>query len=609
VLSNTAELAAALVVARTTPAPATRTATLRVWRVAILIAAPLMAAWAAVALVGPEYTGAVLIKAHADADAKDPNRLALLADGLGQQLSGLVWGDRPQTTSSAQTASVLGGFAGPAGHSVRLARDGADFRMQVTSSSRFEVQQQLQWLAEQYNTKVLKPAELESARIARERLTISQRVDQWERDLAALSWHSGAADSLTTPGGEKDFALLIELRGRFHAARQTLEDRRLALAESIRSRDELRLAPLPTAAIVAPTAREEAYSADRVLQEDSRHLRVQLLQLRSAILQIGDDSTAAMNEVLRLSDELSRILDSPDAANADPARRILFERIAEGAGELHGKSAAFAHEWSDQFAAVQTKAVDPQKRDILDAYAAMTRAQGDFNYALNRILNSLRLRLQTLAEHTEDEARSHVLNAEVVRLFHELQAAYRRFATTSGGLQSRDNYVLNAALDTVQALTQRTSRAREALDTRLEGAALQQARADRLARLAAADARIEETRTDVDNLLDGLSELHGSLAEMLDRLPNMVRADADREAAARERVRLEPLVTEARERIRQLDAAAAVIVDPQAVAVTVRPPGDYPDNSDRLLIAGAAGWLGTVALVLALSHSRSERLA
>src|SRR5690606_34810528 len=126
-----------------------------------------------------------------------------------------------------------------------------------------------------------------SAAAARQELrtqrdALASLVDAWRKELDALRLQEQAAQNsgpLAPAGAE--FTVLSELQTQFDGARQVLEERRAVLAEALRTRDELRRAPPPSVATVDPGEREGAYAADRVLQEDLRHLRVQLLQVRT----------------------------------------------------------------------------------------------------------------------------------------------------------------------------------------------------------------------------------------------------------------------------------------------------------------------------------------
>jgi vacuolar-type H+-ATPase subunit H len=180
---------------------------------------------------------------------------------------------------------------------------------------------------------------------------------------------------------------------------------------------------------------------------------------------------------------------------------------------------SFLEQWSSAFSAVQSQEIDPLSGALPDLHLSARGALNSFLFDAEKRLTAMRGQLEPSPEGVNVDARFFVLQSDLVRGFQALQQAHHHFAFAAGGLDTRENFRLDSALNRARGLRRRTQERIRRIEEHLERQAAQLAleqfsrdREDARARLNVvreeADAAVQEMVALQDglNLSAGMSE-------------------------------------------------------------------------------------------------------
>lgn len=532
----------------------------RAARFGIAVLCPLATAAIAVFAVGPAFRGTV----------------AISLEGGAESVSLSPWVDRLTLFVSREVSPDA---------EVRFDPTDALLRITIERPRLSELRQSLQDVGVTLTARVAKLSDDAVAEATRLRQPLLDERYRIRNELASLD---------DPPGGEATDAEPADPFEQLLRAVGSAEDYRMALArlrarqDDVQARrEEMLQAPIPSAASVDPEARRQAYSQDEVLQEDLRHLEVQLAQIRSALLEIQQNATGKLEAVLNAAKSLEDLLEAPEAIAATGDLRAALERVVGLAADHRHRTTRFAQVWTESFVSLKDMAVDPMETKLLDASDRLAESVREHVYESTAAISGLRNSLNNATEEAERESQGHALSAVALRRFRELEAAERSFDSAASDTYARDNYLLDAARHTARALIHRTSRIRDELDTGLNDAARERARARRQQDIAELTAELASIRAETSRQVDDLLAVQDRIKAMATRAPDEVRVRGDLQLARQKQAWLNAHAEE-------VDTALGRLVDPSAAGFSARvvelTADDAPANLTVLLVAGGAVW-------------------
>jgi len=549
----------------------------------LLLVVPLLSAAVALKLVNKEYPGTLLASLAPESQSAD----RVIADWQAllhtftwkfcqdQGAHDLPVGYRIDNTDQANAVRIT--LLAPTKQlaQARLARFPAGFRdaiEQNTAEQRGQIVESRARIASklaELNTKVQATAEAADG----------APNDQVETPLAAL-----AASCERTEQHWKSYARVHE-----------------RLADTHSRRDALEQAPAVKNAVVDPAARDTAYAAHSTLQEDMRHLEIQLHQARVSMLAIDDEARASLNGLLAASGEIGRLLDEAVSGVTSPAQRTLLEQTAEKSAEYHLITTRFAQEWTREFLNLRELNLNPQSADVLSFYDRLVRQVRDYRQASEEAIATLRRRVSTLTERSDDSPATHAVDVTITRRFQEILAAYRDFERVAGDLDAADNYLLNAAIESARGLWHRTEAARREVDAELEQRALRRAVEDRNERISALTAEIDRLRTELLNHVDAVMHENVETARITGELPEHVAAATTGAVTQHRRELLEVQIELLTDEDAELAAEAARLDVPATTNFSDAHVANLPENLTHVagagLLAGAFGLLAVLGFL------------
>jgi len=273
----------------------------------------------------------------------------------------------------------------------------------------------------------------------------------------------------------------LEARARFAAASDEV--------------DRLLSQPEPTHGVVDAEERSEVLQADAALQQDLRELGVNLHELKQHLLKVWQKSASDLDRAKTATGEFNAMLsskfevlvsteivgsDSGLLASAEEYRRVL-DSLAEG--------------WEREFAALRGLEVDPLSGDILALYQRLRAIVSDFLFAASKHLMALRASVVLLGTESEDLARLHVVESDLVRAFQRLQTTHRRFEFSASAIDPHENFRLDAALTSARGLSRRSHHRVQSIDEALRRQAAERARKQQEAAKQRAQDELEHWRS------------------------------------------------------------------------------------------------------------------
>ncbi|MCB9850689.1 MAG: hypothetical protein H6817_08280 [Phycisphaerales bacterium] len=568
------------------PAPARKRRGLRVLRFLVLLILPLVMAAGALVVVPKQFPATV----HVDRANARPQTSATSDADIRSLLLDYAWAYARQSSERGKdVAWSLDAAASDAGWDLRL-----------TGPTRKVAEAQLAEFSSGLKAHIATVTSAQRERLTEKERDIAQRLSDLSGLLSAVDaeiTNSQVAVNERTP--------LEELTDT-NAATRIQWGQYTELRDRVRSvtasRDALQEAPPIEHAVVDAEARESAYRNHIPLQEDMRHLEIQLFQIQSTMVAIGKEGGDSLNTVLAAAEEIGKLTETAAAENATAAERPLLEQTSEKAAEYHHIATIFAQAWTRDLLRLEELQVDARTAEILRVYDEAAKRIRDFQQDSEQATATLRRRIRALGEQADPNAATQVAQATLVRKAHDLQTAYRTFDRSANELIAQDNYLLDAALQSARGLWQRTQATRRDIDDALEQQAVQRAREERTARIAAMTAEIESTRGDIVTLVDEIKAQSDAAQQIIDRLPAYVIAATAGESARDRRVLLESRANELSQDLADIRVTRDAIVSFDDLAITTTPADNWPQNLETVAGAGLLAW--SLGLLLTLGVVR-----
>ncbi len=323
-------------------------------------------------------------------------------------------------------------------------------------------------------------------------------------------------------------AMLIRwrsLRSDFSATRQQI-------SEAAAGVDRLRSESEPTYGVVTAEDRRRGLESDAALQQDLKELEVHLSQLKLHLLNVWQNTAGRLDQLLGASDDLIKTASISDDARPDPIVQAPVQGVASETETYRNTLMAFTQLWTTEFTALQRLHVDPASGELLDVYHRVRTMLNDFLFAASKGLSAIRSHLSALGRMTADNARRHVLESNLTRAFQALQAAHHRFEFAAGGLDTPDNFRLDAALRSARGLRRRIVEQFQQLEQRLQVEAGDRARNQHVLSVAAAERSLEQTRAASEQTIEQLFSVQDGLIRAVELGEDFLRAVLQAELAA-----------------------------------------------------------------------------
>lgn len=388
-----------------------------------------------------------------------------------------------------------------------------------------------------------------------------------------------------------------DLTARWDSLRVDFDLVRGNVRSAVTSLEQLESSPAPSHGVVSASTRAEALTADSSLQQDLRELGLRLTEARAQLLRQGGEAQAALNQLQESERAFDEIVARTRDAALPPAMRDETNELARRAERYGQALSAFGKSWLETFSALQSTGIDPLSSDILDAHERLRSATGDFLFSANESLSAMRRHVSTLSDMQVDGTRFPILESDIVRAFHGLQAAHHRFGFASAFVESADNFRLDAAMRGARGLRRRTQDRIRIIEKGLEADAARRAREQRNADLLLADRLVRQARQTADDTVGHLVELQAQLNTAAEQSESFHSALRRLEAATS---RLEAVQTHRELTVAQLDSLQS-----RRERAEYAPPVElascgvsgYPVNlMERLIFGSVAGSLSLIAL-------------
>jgi hypothetical protein len=305
---------------------------------------------------------------------------------------------------------------------------------------------------------------------------------------------------------------LNELLNRWTTLRESFDDARQQLQQASDDLTALETAPEPAHGVVADDERQQAYAADKALQQDLQELGVNLTELKLHLLTVWQRSSGALERLQLASEDLAAIAsgDSRKPPSIDAGRDTTV--AVETAGNDYVETVGtFFQVWKREFATLRQLEPDALSGEVLDLYYRLQRLLGDFLFHAGKRLSALRVAVNRLNTDPRDDARRHVFQSDLIRAFHTLQAAHHRFEFAVEAIETAQNFRLDAALRAARGLRRRSQDRIRRIEHRLQAEALKRAKMQRVDQLATAKALVRRVRQATDQTVDELVALQDNV--------------------------------------------------------------------------------------------------
>ncbi len=395
--------------------------------------------------------------------------------------------------------------------------------------------------------------------------------------------------------------------------RASLQQIRENISNFSLEREKLQASPEPNIVEIEPAVRQNAYNKNVVLSEDLRLLEVRMQQLRSTMLQVLEKANEQLDNLLAEANLLCQLPDAPEVASIPSDLRVLFDRLVENAQDYRLRAISFAQDWTRCFIELQNMKIDPSDPTILVTYDRITKQIADYMFENTGSLTALNLRVRLIKERAANNAKTFAFTDLLNRRYQNLRDAHQVFETAGSQLNSQKNYVLSAALESVQGLVYRSRNVRQELDQALEIKAREHIilqRQKRLAELATEISKQREYASEkTDLILETQRRIHQSLVTVPDFVKTVARTAAAEEKLSLIETQLAELETQRESFMSSIRLTSPVL--PDAVQASQPIIDSRPDNLSRMVCYSMFAWcvtlltfLGTAKIItVARKHS------
>lgn len=359
---------------------------------------------------------------------------------------------------------------------------------------------------------------------------LSNLVSQLQERVAhAQAQVDSATASLPSADPRIDRDALVQ---RWQSLRTDFAATRTQLAEAAAGVDRLRSEFEPTHGIVRADDRRRALESDPALQQDLRELEVRLAELKLHLLNVWQQSSGRLDQHHTAMDELSRTASNSDTTRLSQNIQAAVLGLVNDTDAYRQTLTTFKEVWTNEFTSLQRMDVDPASGELLDRYQRVRGLLSDFLFAASQGLSAVRSHLNVLGEKISDNARHHVLQSNLTRAFQAAQTAYHRFEFAAGGIDTPDNFRLDAALRSARGLRRRTLEQIQHIEQRLQSEAIDRAKKQHAAALVEAEHAVEQTRATSEQTIEQLFSVQDGLIHAVGLTEGFLRAVLQAELAA-----------------------------------------------------------------------------
>lgn len=358
----------------------------------------------------------------------------------------------------------------------------------------------------------------------------SELVSQLQKRAAQAQAQVDSATASLPPADPRiDRDALVQ---RWRGLRTDFAATRTQLAEAAAGVDRLRSDYEPTHGIVRAEDRRRALESDPALQQDLHELEVRLAELKLDLLTVWQQSAGCLQQLATSMDDLSRTASTSDTTRLTPNVSASVLSLAKDTDAYRQTLATFTESWTIEFTGLQRMDVDPASGELLDVYQRVRRLLSDFLFAASQGVAAVRSDLSALGEQTSDNARHHVLQSNLTRAFQVAQSAHHRFEFAAGGIDTPDNFRLDAALRSARGLRRRVLEQIQHIEQRLQTEAIDRAKTQRAKALVEAEHAVEQTRATSEQTIEQLFSVQDGLIHAVGLTEGFLHAVLQAELAA-----------------------------------------------------------------------------
>jgi hypothetical protein len=351
---------------------------------------------------------------------------------------------------------------------------------------------------------------------------LTRRLDDAQRQLDEAMAKLPVADP--RPDNENLMVRWKSVRGDFDAARTQLRQAGEEF-KRLTQQDDL------THAAVNAEVRQTALLADADLQQDIKELSTTLTELKLHMLNVWQQSSAALEQ---LGSAAAAGLTQVSSLDADATPSSMREACVAIAGEMtayRDAAATFSKSWNAEFAGLQRADLDAQGATLLDAYQRVKTMLNEFLFHAGNRLSAVRESVNQLSRDPADDAQHHLRQSDATRAFAELQAAHHRFEFAAGAIDTPNNFRLDSALRIARGLRRRVADRIRVIDERLQKRAIARATEERNRTISALDDILHKSREASDSTVEELIALQDGLQTASASSEQFVAAVANAELA------------------------------------------------------------------------------
>lgn len=386
---------------------------------------------------------------------------------------------------------------------------------------------------------------------------------------------------------------------RLDQPRQNYLRLRRELDEIMTRRRLLTVAPASTLVQIDPQKRNEAYESDVALQEDLRHVQVQLVQVRRATLNICEKASAQLADIAESTSVLADIAGSRQATDWSGEARTALEQVSDVARRMHALIGVFNEQWRRLIQTLDTIGIESGSADVLEIHEELASRVKDFNHEMSKLSPQLDEKVLRLEQFTGDKPHHHLVSTEVSRQHFRLSNALRAFEYTSGELDNPKNYMLAAALQSGKSLLHRIRLTRNAIDAGLQDSARTDAERSHQSEIERLDEKIDSLQQDATSQVDQMLSAQQDLRKQSEEIPGYVDAVISRGITTNRRDILAAEVERLESAIERTRADLTAPVDADRVKVLDRSIDRRPINILQIVSYGLLAWSLVFLLVLA----------
>jgi len=477
---------------------------------------------------------------------------------------------------------------------------GNTLRLNIVAEDPARGEEALRGVTEAYLARLAAAAEAALAGRSEAQRLLEQRLAQLRSALSRTVRHE--RDTRAALPAESPLHRRQAARERLARKRRDFAAQRGRLDIAIRRLEELKASPIARHLPPDPLLRERAMLADLELQQALGELQVRLSAVRAHLLDVWQQTAPVLEELMAAAGDMEQLgLMKGGAASARPSAcgEAALERAAEAAGDYHRLLTTFAQAWTKEFIGLREAGVAPVGHGptrVLDLAERLPRTLGDLLFTSSAKLTAIREQVRQVSEQSDDQARHHVLIANLTRGFHALQSAHHRFEFAASMVRPANNFRLAAALKSADGLRRRTLRREQAIDLQLQREAREAAVQARQDEMAEVEQQIAELRAAGQAHVDAILGIQDRIDEVTSAADRYTSAKATAAALAQRIDELAAEIARTEQQLAELAASHQIPVRPQAVRVVSRQVERTPANLYRRMAygwaAGATTFLG-----------------